>query len=273
MKWGALACFLALAQAADPAAPAGQAAAARLNQEGNRLYLEGRHEEALSRYAEALAAAPDSPEVRTNMANALYRLGRTEEALQEYAHAVGQATGARTLGQDARFNEGTALLDAGRFADAAERLRRVLLDAPEDDAARHNLELALARLQQQQEKQQQSQDGAQDQPQQDQEQDGGDRRTGEQDRSRPQEGEGESQGERRPQESQGPGEAPPQGDPGERSQEEADGAAPRPATPEEDLPGEEARRLLAALAQDERAALKEALQKPPRQGARAARDW
>jgi hypothetical protein len=45
-------------------AAADEQAAARLNQEGNRLYREGKHEEALGRYAEALAADPASPVVR-----------------------------------------------------------------------------------------------------------------------------------------------------------------------------------------------------------------
>ena len=62
--------------------------AARLNQEGNKLYQEGKLEEALNRYAEAVALDPGSSALHYNLGNALYRAGRIEEALGAYAEAV-----------------------------------------------------------------------------------------------------------------------------------------------------------------------------------------
>ncbi len=269
-----LAAGLALVLLAAPAAGADREAAL-LNEQGNQLYREGRHEEALAHYSEALAAAPDSPALRFNLANALFRLGRVEEAAREYARASSLAQSATDLEQNARFNEGTAFLNSGRFADAARRLREVVLESPDDDEARRNLELALARLEQQPQDQQQKQDAADDRPQQEDQKEGAERRGGEQDRSQRQEGKSGEQGEPRPQpqDGQSPGEPPPQGRGSQGGEEPPQGTAPRPATPAEDLTGEEARRLLEALSQDERGALKEVLQRPAAQKGRSARDW
>lgn len=242
--------------------------AARLNEEGNRLYGEGRFEEALARYAEGLATEPDSRALHYNMGNALYRLGRVDEAVREYAAASREGGEAASLGTAAPFNEGTARLTAGDYEEAVKSLRDVLLQAPGDEDARHNLELALARLQEQQ-AQQQSQDESQKQEGDQGEE--GEGAEGDEERQQQEPSEGDQQppeGEKSPDEGAPPVAPQPQeGEPGQEPEE-----APRPETAEE-LSREEARRLLEALARDERADLKETLERPPAKKRKATRDW
>jgi tetratricopeptide (TPR) repeat protein len=239
--------------------------AARLNEEGNRLYREGRFEDALARYAAGLASEPDSRALHYNMGNALYRLGRVDEAIREYVAASRDGGETASLGTAAPFNEGTARLTAGDYEEAVKSLRDVLLQAPGDEDARHNLELALARLQEQQARQQ-SQDESQQQEG-DQGEEGKDPEEGEEREQK----EGDQQprdGEESPDEKAPPAAPQPQdGEPGQESEE-----APRPETAEE-LSREEARRLLEALARDERADLKETLERPPAKKRKATRDW
>jgi Ca-activated chloride channel family protein len=266
MKRAGLAVLAVVLASAMALAESGEVA--RLNEEGNRLYDEGRFEDALARYAEGLVMEPDSRVLHYNMGNALYRLGRVEEAIREYAAASRESRESASLGTAAPFNEGTARLTAGNYEEAVERLRDVLLQAPADEDARHNLELALARLQEQQAQQERQKESQQEEGEQGEE---GEAAKGDEQRDQ-QEQSDENQhprdGEESPDEEASPMAPQPQG--GETAQEPEE--APRPETAEE-LSREEARRLLEALARDERADLKETLERPPAKKQKATRDW
>ena len=248
------------------AVPADERDAARLNGEANRLFEDGQVEEALSVYGAALAANPDLPALRFNMANALFRLGRLEEAEAEYAaaaEAAGQdADGPPDLSSDARFNQGNARFQAEDFKGAAELYRDVLLDSADDTDARHNMEMALARLQEQQ---QQQQDGDQDQDQK-QEQDQDQDPDQQQDQQQPS-GEADESDEK-------PEGQPEQSPPSEQpSSDEEVEEQPQPVEEEEEIGEEEARRLLEALSQDERRDLKDSMDRRVKKKRKAARDW
>lgn len=249
--------------------PAADGTAARLNQEANELYAEGRTEDALERYAEALARDPDSSPLTYNLGNALYRLGRLEEALNAYGAVAEQARPDTELGQAARFNEGTASLQAGDFAAAVRSLRQAVGANPTDADFRHNLELALIRMKQQEQQKKGGDPGQEESGSEDQEENAGaeeapgeDQARGAQDRQQQQESD--------------PAEAPP---PQPRGEEED--TAPEPPADsqpdlvdeQQDLSEEEARRLLASLARDERQDLKESLEKPQPRARRGGRDW
>jgi len=271
----ATAVFLLLLPAGWAAAVDGKAA--RLNRQANDLYKEGKNEEALKRYAEALARDPGSRPLTYNMGNALFRLGRLDEALSAYGAVAEGARPDTELGQAARFNEGTASLQAKDYAAAVKSLRQAVMANPSDDDARHNLELALSRLQQQQEQEQQQQkkDGDQGKEksgadQQSQDADAQDRQEDNKQKGEPQ----DQQQQQQQKQSEPEGEPPPQSR-GEK--EEGTTASAADSQPEmseqQDLSEEEARRLLASLARDERQDLKESLEKPPPRGKRGGRDW
>lgn len=138
--------------------------------EGNRLYAAGRYNDALAEYRRAMAADPGSAAVKYNMGNTLYRLGKHEEAARLYASVISSGEG--KLAGMAAFNRGAALYRAGEaalgrgnpdgarrfFDEAAEQYKSLLKDDPANDDARHNLELALERLEEL-EKQRKREDG------------------------------------------------------------------------------------------------------------------
>jgi len=128
--------------------PLGWAGARSRNEEGNRLYREGRYKEALQAYTEAQVRAPDSPVVRYNLGNVLYRAGRFAEALRQYDSAR-EAEGAPRL--DAAYNAGNAAYGLRDYPLALARYTEVLLADPARADARRNLELTLRRMKEKEE--------------------------------------------------------------------------------------------------------------------------
>ncbi len=119
---------------------------------GNRHYREGRYEEAVEAYRNALADGDDSPALRYNLGTALLRLGRYDEAerhLRAALSSVDPDTRERT-----HYNLGNRFLEDGRASEdpearirlldaAAEAYRQALRLNPGDYDAKWNLELAL----------------------------------------------------------------------------------------------------------------------------------
>jgi len=122
------------------------ASAPSLVEEGNRLFKDGKYDEALKAYTQAQIAAPDSPEIQLNIGNVFYRKGEFEKAREAYARAF--AARQRALQESAWFNAGTAHLSANNLKEAVEEYREALKIDPKDSDARRNLELALKRLEQ-----------------------------------------------------------------------------------------------------------------------------
>jgi len=145
----------------------GQRGRAKLN-EGNRLYEEGRFDEAHESYLEALRDAPDSPLVRFNDGNALYQTEEYQRALEAYRQAI--EADEPSLASPAWYNLGNALYRQGQFPESLDAFKKALRIDPEEDDYKHNLERTLEQLEQQeQEQDQQSGDGnSQDQSPQDQ---------------------------------------------------------------------------------------------------------
>lgn len=244
--------------------------AARLNREANDFYREGKAEEALERYAKALSANPDSPPLTYNLGNALFRLGRLDEALAAYGTVAAQARPETELGQAALFNEGTASLQAEDFAAAVRSLRQAVSANPSDGDSRHNLELALARFQEQEQQQKDGNPGEEESDSEDQNEN-----AGAEEAQQPQDQEGGAQDRQQQQQPDPAGEPPPQpqGEKEDGSEEPPADSRPDLAEEQQDLSEEEARRLLASLARDERQELKESLEKPQQRAKRGGRDW
>lgn len=239
MRIAVVAVGLAAAMAGLPPSSAAQAGRADV-QEGNRLYREGRYDEAHEKYLEALRAAPDSIVIRFNDANALYQSDEFARAVDAYRGTIEVAD--PVLEAQAWYNLGNALYRQQQVEGALEAYKEALRRNPGDTDAKHNLEVALEQLQQQ-EQQQQSDDSEGQDENEDRQQSGED-------------------GQEQPSESRQPREQPqeenPEGRQGQNQQEQQqpDGDS-QPETGEADAqpqPGqmsrEEAERLLQAITED-----------------------
>ena len=137
-------------------------------QEGNRLYEEGRFEEAHQKYLEALAASPESPVIRFNDGNALYQDTDYQRAMEAYQGAI--ETGDPALASAAWYNLGNALYRAQELEQSLEAYKQALRMNPSDPDSKHNLERVLEQMQEQeQQEQQDGEDGEEGDEQQDQE--------------------------------------------------------------------------------------------------------
>ena len=244
------AAVLAAAVVVSPSAAAAQPGRSDV-QEGNRLYHEGRYDEAHRKYLEALRAAPDSPVIRFNDANALYQTDEFARAADAYRGAIEAADPALEddSAMDARawYNLGNAFFRQQQVEDALEAYKEALRRDPADTDAKHNLEVALQQLQQQ--RQQQS--------------DGSDQDSG-QEQDRPESGEDQPEPSPGEHPEPSPGERPEEESPGNRQEQDqeedgrqqADESAESPpdeaeATPRPgEMSREEAERLLQAISED-----------------------
>ncbi len=125
---------------------AGDTAAGK-NREGNQLFAQGRYADAEKAYIEALAKVPGRPELLYNHGNSLILQKKLDSALQQLRQAASK--GGQGLRTSAWYNSGNALFEMGKFQDAAQAYIQTLRNNPTDRDAKHNLELALRKLQQQ----------------------------------------------------------------------------------------------------------------------------
>ena len=137
-----------------PSAVAGQRGRAEVN-EGNRLYEEGRYEEAHEKYLEALRNAPDLPLALFNDGSALYRAEQYERARDAYRRAI--ESGDSALTGPAWYNLGNSLYRGQDLERSLEAYKKALRLNPDEVDYKHNLERVLEQIQQQQEQQDQQQ--------------------------------------------------------------------------------------------------------------------
>jgi Ca-activated chloride channel homolog len=147
---------------------------------GNRLYREGRYEEAAEAYRKVVDAGDATPAVHYNLGTALLALGRYADAEVQFQAALRDVE--PELRQRTFYNLGNRFLEEGRaeadleqqgrLLDAAiEAYRRSLRLEPADVEAKWNLELALREREENEQQQQSMPQEQQDDPsEQDQEQ-------------------------------------------------------------------------------------------------------
>ena len=220
LGWITLACLVLPALAS--AQPGRSAVAA-----GNRLYDEGRYDEAHEQYLEALREAPDSSVAPFNDGNALYRTEEFQRAMEAYQQAV--QNGDPAVESQAWYNIGNALFKQQQLEPALEAYKEALRRNPADTDAKHNFELALEQLQQQDDNEpsddgddQQDQQKGQQEDQQPDQQEGvepePDQEQEQQGQSQPDQPRDQAEG----QQDQPPEEGEQQPQPGELSREEAE---------------------------------------------------
>ncbi|HYR96043.1 MAG TPA: tetratricopeptide repeat protein [Candidatus Binatus sp.] len=110
------------------------------NNLGDALVRQGRLDEAVVEFSEALRLLPSYPDAHYNLGVALMRRGQTDQAVEQYAAALR----VNPSHASAHTNLGIALVDQGRTEEAIGHLTEALRLRP--DAVTHfNLGLALAK--------------------------------------------------------------------------------------------------------------------------------
>lgn len=143
--------------------------AEKLNLDGNEAFSEQAYLEALELYQSAQIESPELAEPYYNAANALYRQGDYPAALEQIQMAL-QYIDEVTLAESSLFNMGNTLFNSQDLGTAIEAYKQALLLDPADLDAKYNLELALQQQQEQQQEQEQ-QEQEQDQSEQEENQD------------------------------------------------------------------------------------------------------
>ena len=117
---------------------------AEVNNSGHAPYLSGDYPAALEVYQLAQERSSESGEPFYNSGNVLYRTGGYEDSVQDFDEALKHAQG--ELRSSGFFNRGNALFQQQQYRQAVEAYKEVLRMDPDDEDAKHNLELALNQL-------------------------------------------------------------------------------------------------------------------------------
>jgi tetratricopeptide (TPR) repeat protein len=217
---------------------------AKRNNEGNELLKQGQLDQALQRYNEAKVERPDRPEVDYNIGNVYHLEGKLDSAAKEYQNALSTLTG--PIAPSASYNLGNTFYRMQEYRPAIEAYKRALIENPGDLDAKHNLELALRRLQAdstQQQQQQKDQQNKSDSTQQEQDQKK-DNPNDQQKKDSTQQNQ-QSPQDKKPDSTQG--QPPPSGQEDQQPGDQKKQQAPKPVG----MTKEDAKRLLDALKNDE----------------------
>jgi Ca-activated chloride channel family protein len=128
----------------------GRASAA---EDPDRLFRSGRFAEAEKAYADLDMDHPKDIRYRYNRGVAAYHKGDYQGAIAAFSSAISRA-GDDAMRFRATYNLGNAVFQKGDFAAAADLFRNALRSNPASEDARHNLELALRKLEQPKKEQQ-----------------------------------------------------------------------------------------------------------------------
>jgi Ca-activated chloride channel family protein len=117
------------------------------NKKGNRLFAQGKYEDAEKAYLNAQAKSPGKPEILYNLGNSLIKQKKYNQGIQSLRQSMGK--GDKGIKENSWYNTGNALFSMGSFKESADAFKQALKLDPADRNAKHNLELALLKLQEQ----------------------------------------------------------------------------------------------------------------------------
>lgn len=144
-----------------------------LIREGNSHYKDEKYSDAEVSYRKALEKEGSLVQGHFNLGNALHKQGKFDEAVKEYENAIASAKEKETKAY-AQYNIGNSYLREQKYEDAIKSYIEALKVRPDDEDSKYNLSYALAKLrkqQQQQKKQDKNKENQQNKKDQDQKQD------------------------------------------------------------------------------------------------------
>jgi Ca-activated chloride channel family protein len=236
---------------------------------GVKAFEDSQYDKSLQHFQDALLDDPENPLGHYNVAEALYKNKKYEEAIKSYEKSLNSQDIA--LREKAFYNLGNSYYQMNKYQEAIQNYIKALELDPNDQDAKHNLELVRAKLKemadkqpmqnQQQQQQQNQQGGQQDQQQQNQQQD--------QQQSQQQQQQGEQEQEQQKQQEQ-------QQDLAKKDEQQKDQGEEKQAQQIEkkkELSKEEAERILQALRSDEKENQKLRRPEQPARRPRVEKDW
>lgn len=114
-------------------------------QRGNKLYQNGKFDEALKTYVDGQIEHAADPNLKYNIASSHYKTKNFEEAVKGYLDVAATAKDVK-LQEKALYGGGNALFRQGKLEEAIEYYRKALEIDPNDQDAKHNLEFAREEL-------------------------------------------------------------------------------------------------------------------------------
>ncbi len=134
---------------------------------GNRQYEDKKYQEAEIQYRKALEKSPGSVAADYNLGNSLYKQKQFDAAAQRYKELSGKQKDGQALNSD-YYNLGNALYKSGKYQECIDAYKNALRKMPGDMDAKHNLQLAMKKLDmQKQQKNKENQQNKQDKKQDD----------------------------------------------------------------------------------------------------------
>lgn len=119
----------------------------------NKLYEEGKYEEAYELYKEASILHPENDKIKFNLGDCAYRMERLREAGDIFMNLTGSENDEVKL--KSLYNLGNTFLSAGKYREAISMYKRVLMASPSNEKAKRNLEIAREKLEEQKKKEKQ----------------------------------------------------------------------------------------------------------------------
>ena len=120
---------------------------------GNEYFKQGKYEQALAQYQDALLDDPLNEIAIFNQGNAFYKLKKYKEAIEAYQKVVGSQN--LDLSAKAFYNIGNCYFQQNKLKESIEAYKKALELKPNDYQAKYNLELARAKLKELADKKQQ----------------------------------------------------------------------------------------------------------------------
>ncbi len=130
---------------------------------GNRLYNDGKYDEALLSYQDALVQEPDDPKIHYNIGRALYKMERYDEAISEFE--LGLLEKDDNFQANTFYNIGNCQYKKGQLDAAIHAYQTSLLIDHTDIPTKQNLEFCLKIKEQMENQPQSDSTGQQQQPQ------------------------------------------------------------------------------------------------------------
>lgn len=125
------------------------------NNEGNKLYREGKIDEALSKWRGAQIENPDNDKLHYNIGNGLHEQKRYEDAFKEYDKSLNSKNS--ELQQKAYYNMGNTHYRMGKLQEAIKDYEKCLEINPKDEDAKYNIEFIKKKLEEKQKKEDEKQ--------------------------------------------------------------------------------------------------------------------